>query len=394
MWKKKRHQVIAEIMRPVFAWYFKHKYKCSFDEKVSFPEGAIVISNHVTVMDEFMIGSLFKEHLYYMASMDIFQHFLLGHIIDFLVKPIPKEKSNKGDLQAIRTCCKIAKENSSICIFVEGNRTFTGEQVSFDDSIAKLVKLVKKPLVLCNVLGGYGTDPRFSNKLRKGRMHVGIKKIYSADEVKAMSNDELYQTIKDGINVDNFNFHNQYKSNRRAEYIERVVYRCPICGKLHTLRSKKNIVKCHNCGLEVTYNEDLTLTGNNKEFNFKYLKDWYHWQIAEIKKEEYNESTLIYEEEVCLVNPRLHKSKKKIGKGLLKFYSDKLEFIFKKKTLIFNFDEIEAMTILGKKKMNFYVNGITYQYFNDKRINMIKYLNMFYLLKSRKEGGLDEFMGL
>lgn len=394
MWKRKRHKIVIEIFRPIFTWYFKHKYNCSFDEAVSFPEGALFISNHVTTMDEFMIGILSKEHLYYMANTDLFDHFILGKLIEFLVKPIPKQKSKKSDLAAIRNCCKIAKEGSSICIFVEGNRSFTGEGCYFDDSIAKLAKLLKKPVVICNILGGFGTDPRFAPKIRKGKMHVGIKKIYQADEVKNMSIEELYKAIKDGITVDNLNYHNEFKSKKSALYLERVFYKCPICGSLHTLCSKGNSLICYKCGLEVTYNPNLTLSSLNKDFQFKYVKDWYNWQIDEIKKLDIQDNDLIYQEKIELVEPRKYKTKKKIGKGIIKFYGDKLVFELKKKTLEFKFDEIEEMTILGKKKMNFYFDNKTYQFYGDKRINMIKYLNMFYLIRNRKRGDVSDFMGL
>ena len=90
----------------------------------------------------------------------------------------------------------------------------------------------------------------------------------------------------------------------------------------------------------------------------------------------------------------LEKAKKKIGKGILEFYGDKLVFKLKKKTLEFTFDQIEEMTILGKKKMNFYVDNKTYQFYGDKKINMIKYLNMFYLIRNRKRGDGNDFMGL
>ena len=60
MWKKKRHQRVIDFLRPFFTRYFKKKYNCSFDDAVSFPEGALFISNHVTTMDEFMIGILSK----------------------------------------------------------------------------------------------------------------------------------------------------------------------------------------------------------------------------------------------------------------------------------------------------------------------------------------------
>ncbi len=44
--------------------------------------------------------------------------------------------------------------------------------------------------------------------------------------------------------------------------------------------------------------------------------------------------------------------------------------------------------------MNFYVDGKTYQFFGDKRINMIKYITMFYLIRNRKEGNENGSMGL
>jgi len=394
MWKRKRHKYVVNIIRPIFKTIFKRRYNCSFDDPLSFPNGAIFISNHVTTMDPFMIGILSKEPVYYMANADLFDHFIIGKVIEFLVNPIPKQKGKKSDLPAIKNCCRVAKEGSSICIFVEGNRSFTGELCYFDESISKLVMLLKKPLVLCNILGGYGTDPRFSKGIRKGKMHVGVKKIYNEEELKNMSIEQIYHAIKEGIDVDNFNYYNEYKSKHRALFLERVVYKCPICGSLHTLYSKKNALICTNCGLEVIYNEDLTFTSSNPDFKFKYVKDWYNYQIEEIKKMDIKNEDLIYKERVILVNPRKYKSKKRIGRGMLYFYGDKLRFELGKKTLDFKFDDIEEMSILGKKKMNFYIDGKTYQFFGDKRINMVKYLTMFYLIRNRKGDNENGFMGL
>lgn len=394
MWKRKRHKYIINFIRPIFRIILKRKYNCSFDKPISFENGAIFISNHVTTMDPFMIGMLSKEHIYYMANTDLFDHFIIGRLIEFLVKPIPKQKGKKSDLSAIKNCCKVAKEGSSICIFVEGNRSFTGELCYFDESIAKLVLLLKKPVVICNILGGYGSEPRFSKGIRKGKMHVGIKKIYNEEEIKNMSVEQIYDEIKRGISVDNLNYYNQYKSKNRALFLERVLYVCPICGALHTLYSKKNSVICTNCGHEVIYNEDLTFTSKNPNFKFKYVKDWYNYQIERLKMMDIKDDDLIYKENVILVNPRKYKSKKRIGKGILYFYGDKMHFELAKMSMDFKFDDIEAMSILGKKKMNFYVEGKTYQFFGDKRINMIKYLTAFYLIQNRKRGNDDGFMGL
>ena len=394
MWKRKKHKYVINIIRPIFKLYFKVKYNCSFDDAISFPEGALFISNHVTTLDPFMIGELSKEHIYYMTNTDLFDHFILGKLIEFLVKPIPKQKGKKSDLQAIRNCMKVANEGSSICVFVEGNRTFTGELCYFDDSIAKLAKVLKKPVVLCNIEGGYGIDPRFAKGVSKGKMHVGIKKIIQPDELSDMMIEDLFKEIKESINVDNFNYYKEYKGKNRALYLERVVYKCPICKKEHTLYTKGNKIICSSCGLEVNYNSDLTLSSSNEQFDFKYIKDWYNYQIEEIKKLDIKDEDLIYSEEVTLVNPRKYKSKKKIGKGLLEFYGDKLVFKLNKETLEFSFDDIEEMAILGKKKMNFYVENKTYQFFGDKKINMLKYVNMFYLIRNKKRGNSNDFMGI
>lgn len=394
MWKRKKHKYVINIIRPIFKLYFKVKYNCSFDDAISFPEGALFISNHVTTLDPFMIGELSKEHIYYMTNTDLFDHFILGKLIEFLVKPIPKQKGKKSDLQAIRNCMKVANEGSSICVFVEGNRTFTGELCYFDDSIAKLAKVLKKPVVLCNIEGGYGIDPRFAKGVSKGKMHVGIKKIIQPDELSDMMIEDLFKEIKESINVDNFNYYKEYKGKNRALYLERVVYKCPICKKEHTLYTKGNKIICSSCGLEVNYNSDLTLSSSNEQFDFKYIKDWYNYQIEEIKKLDIKDEDLIYSEEVTLVNPRKYKSKKKIGKGLLEFYGDKLVFKLNKETLEFSFDDIEEMAILGKKKMNFYVENKTYQFFGDKKINMLKYVNMFYLIRNNKRGNSNDFMGI
>ena len=121
--------------------------------------------------------------------MDLFQHFFIGKLIKFLVNPIPKVKSKKSDLAAIKSCIKVARENGTICIFPEGNRTVTGKLGNIDKSIAKLAKSLKLPVILFNIHGGYGTEPRWGQGVRKGKMHCEIKKILTYDEYKDLELD-------------------------------------------------------------------------------------------------------------------------------------------------------------------------------------------------------------
>ena len=382
------------MLRPFFKLFFRLKYGFKIKTKKGFDKGALILSNHVTVMDMFYVGMCYKTPIYYMASIDIFEHFFTGRLIDFLVRPIAKEKSKKTDVTSVRNCIKVAKEKGTICIFPEGNRTFSGKLGYIDPSIVKLVKHLKKPLVIFNINNGYGIDPRWSNKERKGNFSFGEKKVISYEEYSQMSDDELYKFIIDELTVNDLSSGETFKSNSNAEYLERVAYICPVCKKMHTIYSKKDKVICSNCGLEVKYKNDLTFESENEQFTFKTVADWYDYQIEVIKNSEYKDDEVIYKDDIGFYNPRMWKSRKNLGKGNICIYNNRIEIKTNKVSREFLFDDIAGITLLGKKKMNIYHNGVTYQIFGDKRMNLLKYVHLFYILKNRKEGIENGFIGL
>ena len=248
MWIKVRHRVIIEILRPFFTLYLKIKYKFTHDKAIKMPEGSVVLCNHTTTLDPFMLNILFKQNIYFMASKDIFNHRFTGGLIKFLVNPIPKEKGNKSDIAAIKNCMRVAKEKGCIGIFPEGNRTLSGKLGYIDFSIVKLIKALKKPLVICNISGGYPTDPRWGAKIRKGKIHASIREIYQYDEISSMDNEELYKLIVEKLTVDDYNYYPVYKGKNTAEHLERVLYICPICGHMHSIYTKGNMIYCKDCG--------------------------------------------------------------------------------------------------------------------------------------------------
>ena len=157
------------------------------------------------------------------------------------------KKSKKSDLTAIKSCIKVARENGSICIFPEGNRTVTGKLGNVDKSIVKLAKSLKKPLVFVNIKGGFGTEPRWGNNVRKGKMECVIRNIIPYDEFKDLDNDELYDIIIENLTVNDLEFYDQFKCKNSAMYLERVLFACPVCGAKHKLTSNQNILKCNDC---------------------------------------------------------------------------------------------------------------------------------------------------
>ncbi|MBR2974967.1 MAG: 1-acyl-sn-glycerol-3-phosphate acyltransferase [Clostridia bacterium] len=397
MWKKPRHKFLPAVVGPFFRAHCKVQYKMSFPKQKDFEEGSIILCNHTTVFDMFHITSLFRQPIYYMASIDLFEHAVIGKLLKYFFEPIPKEKSKKSDIAAIKGCVRVAKENGTLCIFPEGNRTFSGKLCYVDPSICKLITMLKKPLVLVTLTNGFGVDPRWGNKARRGKMKFTVEKTIPYDQYKDMSQDELYKLIVDTLSVDNFNKDVWVKSNKSAEYLERVTYVCPKCGKMHCLVSKGNYLNCTACGLSVRYNEDLTMSANWEGFPFTYLYEWYDWQIEKMFDFALSTTQPTFTDDVGLYHPRMFKKKQKIGKGKVKIFADRFEFALQKQVVTIPFDKIQAITMVGKKKMNIYFDGKTYQTFGDKRLNLIKYMHLFYTVKNKQEGldyGSKGFMGL
>ena len=394
MWVKRRHRIIVGFLKKFIFVYLKVRYKFTRDKKISIGKGSIILCNHTTTLDPFMVSMLFKENLYFMASKDIFNHRFTGKLIKWLVNPIPKEKSKKSDISAVKNCMRVVKEGGNICIFPEGNRTFSGKLGNVDYSIVKLVKSLKVPLVICNINGGYPTDPRWGNTIRKGRVHAGFRRIYSYEEICDMDNDELYKLIIENLTVDDFNFHPEYKGKYLAEDLERVFYICPVCEAYHTISSANDKIYCTSCGLEVTYHKNLTFCPSDERFNFNNTSQWYDWQIAKIIEKEYNDDELIYSDDIELYLSIPFKSKQLLIDGKVNMYGSYFEFMNENDVVKLKFEDISAVTLVGKKKMNIYVGDKTYQIFKTGKTNLLKYLHMYYVLENKRNGGNYEFLGL
>ena len=389
MWVKRRHRVVFWLLRFPFRVFFKLKYHF-FSVKYKLEKKPyLILSNHLTTLDPFMLALSFKRPIYYMTSADLFSSKYKG-IIEWLVAPIPKNKSVK-DIGAIKGCLRVLKEQGTICVFPEGNRSYTGNLCYIDESIAKFVKMMKVDLVLYNICGGYGIDPRWCKKGRKGYSYGKVKRVVPYSEIEKMSIDDLYKMIIDELTVRQIPTPYEYKSSKKAMGLERILYLCPVCGKIETIETKGNFVYCNYCGLKVKYNNNLTFTSDNEKFKFNTVSDWYNYQLEYIKNYDFNHNNIIFnDQEVKLLKMRLRKRGELLEEGHLKMYSSKIVINDQE----FNLSDIYSMTVLGKHKLNFYIDDKTYQLKGNDNFNALKYVQMYYHINNVNNGQSDDFFGL
>ncbi|MFI3167331.1 MAG: 1-acyl-sn-glycerol-3-phosphate acyltransferase [Bacillota bacterium] len=395
---RKRHSIFFGIFRPIGRIYCRIRY--GFTAKVVKLEKGkshVVICNHTTFADQFMVGSYFNKALYFLASDDLLNKWT-GRYIIWMLGIIPKAKSSK-DLTAVRKAKRVVNEGGNVMVFPEGNRTYSGELCHVDIAIAKFVKMLKSDLVIYNLVGGYGVLPRFANKQRKGRMQGLVREIIPASEVAEMSVETLYEKIKAGLSVEKEEF--SCKSKVRAENVERAVYICPNCGKMDNITSKGNMIGCKNCDLEVEYLEDLTLKPMRGNFNFPRIADWYKWQRAvaiEMFSKEDNDIVLSDNSINVFQVDNMHLSV--LGVFDVKFSEKNGLETFKngERKLHVPFEDILNMGLMARTKVIIYTKNTIYHLKeNGVPTSMMKYMNMFYIIKQRKEGVTNDgnlFLGL
>lgn len=392
-WVKPRHSIIRNIACAILSPYAKLKFGVKITPFEN-PEKRqlLIVMNHQTSFDQFFVGMTFKEPIYYIATEDIFSMGWISTLIRYLVAPIPIKKQT-SDLQAVKNCVRVVKEGGTIALAPEGNRTYDGKMVYVKPSIIKLVRILKLPLVIFRITGGYGIQPRWSDVVRKGTMSAGVTRVIEPEEYKQLSDDELYELILKELNGDETAIKDFYYHKKNAEYLERVIYVCPHCG-LSEFASHNDILECKKCGRQVRYLPSKEFEGVNCEVPFTDVSEWYDYQCDYVNKLDYTcyLDTPMYQDTACLSEVILYKKKKTINKkAQIVLYGDRVVI----DRLVIPFEQAGAITVLGKNKLNIYYDNKVYQLKGAKSFNALKYVNMFYHYNNTRKGDTNEqFLGL
>ncbi len=352
----------------------------------------LILLNHQTAFDQFFVGMAFRGPIYYLASEDLFSNGWVSSLIRWLVAPIPIKKQ-ATDVAAVKKCMAVAKEGGTIAIAPEGNRTYSGKTEYMNPAIVPLARKLGMPIALYRIEGGYGVQPRWSNGTRRGAMRSYVSRVIEPEEYKDLSNDELFRLIEEGLLVDEGVADGIFRSARRAEYLERAMYVCPTCG-LSSFESGGNEIVCRRCGITVHYGEDKRLTGVGAPFPFAFTTEWYAYQqqfVRELDLARYADEAM-YCERVQLSEVFLQQRKQVLAKDTaVSLYGDRI--VVGEQT--YPFDDLSAVTVLGRNKLNLYYGDKVYQLKGDMRFNALKYVNMYYHYKNVKRGEPHgEFLGL
>lgn len=397
-WLKFRHRVVRNIAFAILAPYCRIKYGFKvqkFKEQEKRPY--LVLFNHQTAFDQFFVGMAFKGPVYYVASEDIFSKGFVSTLIRYLVAPIPIKKQTT-DVRAVLDCIKVSREGGTIAMAPEGNRTFSGRTGYINPAVAPLARKLNVPILLYRLEGGYGVQPRWSDKVRRGKMRGYVSKVLSPEEVAGLTDEQLCELISKELYVDECISDASFYHKKNAEYLERVFYYCPYCG-MSSFESRGDTLTCKRCERKVKYLPTKEFTGVGFDFPFRYVSQWYDSQsefMNGLDLTQYH-GTPIREAVADLSEVVVYKKKVHIADNArVLLFGDRIEVNpLEGKSEIFRFDEISAVTVLGRNKVNIYKDKRIFQLKSDKRFNALLFVNTFYRYKNLSEGVCDgKFLGL
>ncbi len=177
-----------------------------------------------------------------------------------------------------------------ICqIYPEARYSLTGTNAILPDSLGKLVKMLKHPVVTLINHGHHLRQPVWNLNTRKVRTMSDMTQIITAEEVLTLSIDEINKRINEAFVYDDYKYQLENKIKidykDRAKNLHQILYKCPNCGTDFSMKSDGFKLWCEKC--KETHEMDVygqlhNITGDTK---FSHIPDWYEWEREEVRKE-------------------------------------------------------------------------------------------------------------
>ena len=194
------------------------------------------------------------------------------------------------DLHLIKSINKVLKRGDILSMYPEARYSPCGTNSYIPDSLGKLIKMNKVPVVAVVHHGNYLHTPFWNyRKPRKVPLHTTMTQILTAEQVKSMSAEEIMAVVKEALTYDDYRYQKEngilITEPFRAEGMHKILYQCPACKVESKMDSKGTEIYCEHCGKRWNLNEDGTLTALNGETEFSHVPDWFKWEREQVREQ-------------------------------------------------------------------------------------------------------------
>lgn len=333
----------------------------------------VLLPTHANLWDPFFLNYFVPHPIFFVTSDALFRN----RFISYWIRQfgcIPKSQAIP-DIETIRNVMAVIKRGDVLCIYPEGMQTWDGSTLPLNPTIARLVKLLKVPVIRVISHGAFSTCPRWSRNVRQGRVTLDFKLILSADQVRAATTEGIDGIIRKELSYDEWEWlsrsHRYFNNFFGAHGMEKVLWGCPSCGATGSIRGALNIVRCGRCGFHARFNNKGRFVNSRSRDVPANLREWNDRQqeilqkrlLVAIADPSQHDAPLMFNNVLAFTGYRVNPMKKH-GTGAITLHADRIVFTPDTATvsrLEFPVDKIDGITIL-RRHIEFYCDKTLYRF--------------------------------
>ncbi|MBO7583117.1 MAG: 1-acyl-sn-glycerol-3-phosphate acyltransferase [Treponema sp.] len=254
-------------------------------EKLGKREPCLILMNHSCFTDLLIAETVFAHRpMNIVCTSDGFvgKNWLMRHL-----GCIPTNKFVTDFVLVRNMKYAFEKLGTSVLMYPEASYTFDGTATPLPETLGKCLKLFNVPVVMVRTYGAFARDPLYNNlQKRKVDISADIKYLLSPQDIQQKPVEELNDILKREFTFDNWEWQKQNNVRItepfRADYLNRVLYKCSNCGAEGKMLGKGIHLTCGACNTEWTLQEDGTLEPAKP---FSSVPAWFRWERDQVRSE-------------------------------------------------------------------------------------------------------------
>ncbi len=206
------------------------------------------------------------------------------------------------DLHLIKSISRVLKRGDILCMYPEARYSPCGTHSYIPDSVGKLIRMNKVPVVAIVHHGNHLHSPFWNfRKKRRVPLHTTATQILTAEQAATLSVEEINAIVRGALEYDDYRYQKEngilITEPYRAEGLHKVLYQCPHCMTEFRMSSAGTELFCTACGKRWNLNEDGTLSAMEGETEFPHVPDWFAWEREQVTK-QVEEGTYSFSDDV------------------------------------------------------------------------------------------------
>jgi len=379
---KKSHRLLADLL---FGGMSKlYGIRAIIPEEVRQLNGPFLfLANHVGTYEPFLYYYFLRKPLHFVASEAAMQNPFMAWLLNGF--GVISKKKNRRDSKVIREMLQLSNAGRSIGLFPEGNRTWTGNTLYYEPSIARLIKKMNVPVITARSKGMLLFNPRWAGRLRKSPVELEYRLLFDREAIAASGEKEIYEKISTALAHDEWEWQRRnrkrIKSRHRAEYLEAFLFLCPQCEHIGKLHSHGNEVICSHCHLHIHvdgYGFFRFEPGSRRSFDN--ARDWFDWQMNTFEKKLEHALSLHVAEPLFIDYSMIFfefeaRGVKKYGPSEVRTYIDRIEILPQKgSTHIFRYEQLDAISTELHERLELHADSRSFRlYGKNPGVSSLKY---------------------